>query len=90
MVDPEAVRPVRLGLRLLTILATLHPEDFRWTPYPTAVNPDGHGHLLRLTGSQRLVDLLVGDPGALSEEGLAQITRAPGWWKRAAPHLLYP
>ncbi len=88
--EPLAVRPVRLGLHILSVLAALHPGDFRWTPYPTMVNPEGRHHLLRLTGSRRLVDALEGRPRTLDRGSLTELTRAPGWWERVSPHLLYP
>lgn len=88
--DPRAVRPVRLGVHILSVLATLQPRGFRWAPYPTMVNPEGGHHLLRLTGSRTLVDALQGRPDSLKGEGLRELTRAPGWWERVTPHLLYP
>jgi uncharacterized protein YbbC (DUF1343 family) len=88
--EPGAVRPVRLGLHILSVLAALHPGDFRWTPYPTMVNPEGRHHLLRLTGSRSLVDALKGISGTLDREKLSDLTRAPGWWERVSPYLLYP
>jgi uncharacterized protein YbbC (DUF1343 family) len=86
---PEILRPVSLGLRLLSLLRTLWPEDFRWTPYPTATNPTGQDHFLRLTMSREVVRRLEGGPPELEEAELADLTRAPGWWERALPHLLY-
>jgi len=87
---PGAVRPVRLGLHILSVLSGLHPGDFQWTPYPTMVNPEGRHHLLRLTGSRTLVDAMEGRSGPLDGERLTELTRAPGWWERVTPHLLYP
>ena len=87
--DPGALRPVSLGLRLLALLGTLWPEAFQWSPYPTAANPRGLDHLLRLTGSAETVQLLERSPASLTPERAAALTRVPGWWERAMPHLLY-
>jgi uncharacterized protein YbbC (DUF1343 family) len=87
--DPREVRPVALGLRLLAILPTLWPNRFSWGPYPTAVNPSGRGHLLRLLGRTAMVEGLKMLPGSLDESTILEWTAAPGWWDRVAPHLLY-
>ncbi|MGD8360041.1 MAG: DUF1343 domain-containing protein [Gemmatimonadota bacterium] len=86
---PEILRPVALGLRLLSLLRTLWPREFRWTPYPTATNPSGRDHLHRLTMRGDVVERLERDPPKLDEAHLMALTRAPGWWERATPHLLY-
>lgn len=87
--DPGALRPVSLGLRLVALLGTLWPERFGWSSYPTAANPEGGGHLLRLTGSAAAVKLLEEAPEAMTKDRLTELTEAPGWWARAEPHLLY-
>jgi uncharacterized protein YbbC (DUF1343 family) len=87
--EPEKVRPVALGLRLLTILHTLWPNRFSWTPYPTAVNPSGQGHLQRLLARRGVVERLEMVPGKLDESTILGWTAAPDWWARVAPHLLY-
>jgi uncharacterized protein YbbC (DUF1343 family) len=87
--DPQLLRPVSLGLRLVALLSTLWPKGFRWSPYPTAANPGGQGHLLRLTGSAEAVRILEEAPGAMTLDRVTALTGAPGWWARAEPHLLY-
>jgi uncharacterized protein YbbC (DUF1343 family) len=87
--DPGALRPVALGLRLLALLATLFPADFRWNRYPTAANPSGEGHLARLLGRHDLVRALEDDPASVTPRRIARWTEAPGWWERVLPHLLY-
>ncbi len=87
--EPRQLRPFYLGLRLLSLLPTLWPRRFRWTPYPTAVNPSGRGHLLRLLARRDMVDTLKRVPGDLDDRTLLGWTAAPGWWDRAAPYLLY-
>ncbi len=87
--EPRLVRPVALGLRLLALLGTLFPSDFAWGPYPTTANPAGEGHLARLLGRAPLVEALEGDPGSVDGPLIRSWTEAPGWWRRAGPHLLY-
>jgi hypothetical protein len=36
-----------------------------------------------------VVERLERDPPMLEEADLTELTRAPGWWERATPHLLY-
>jgi uncharacterized protein YbbC (DUF1343 family) len=86
---PRAVRPAALGLRLLSLLLILCPNRFSWTPYPTAVNPGGSGHLLRLLGRSEVVETLERVPESIDSDTLERWTRAPEWWTRAGPHLLY-
>jgi uncharacterized protein YbbC (DUF1343 family) len=87
--EPENVRPVALGLRLLSVLLTLWPNRFSWAPYPTAVNPSGSGHLLRLLAMSEAVETLERIPENVDERTIEGWTEAPGWWTRAIPHLLY-
>jgi uncharacterized protein YbbC (DUF1343 family) len=87
--NPKAVRPVATGLRLLALLRTLWPAEFRWEPYPTQTNPTGSGHLLRLLGRREIVSLL--ETGPLMEAAkLIEAWTDPGdWWIRTEPHRLY-
>lgn len=88
--DPSILRPVALGLRVLQLLSTLWPGDFRWAPYPTAANPSGEAHLTRLLGSPALAGQIQNHPESLDEAQIRGFTHASGWWERAEPHLLYP
>ena len=87
--DPSEVRPVALGLQVLSLLPTLWPGRFSWTPYPTAVNPSGTGHLLRLLARRGLVETLEKGHEVLDRDTAKEWTKAPGWWARAAPYLIY-
>jgi len=87
--SPAALRPVALGLRLLALLRTLYPEECRWAPYPTTVNPTGEGHLGNLLADPTLVSALENAPASVDEAMIQDRTRAPDWWRRARPHLLY-
>jgi len=87
--EPSALRPVALGLRVLTLLRTSCPRDFQWAPYPTAANPSGENHLTKLLGSGALVRQIEDHPETLDEFQIRSFTQATGWWERAEPHLLY-
>jgi uncharacterized protein YbbC (DUF1343 family) len=50
VLDPPAVRPVSLGIRLLAVIIATHRPAFTWAIYPTAANPGGEGHFERLVG----------------------------------------
>ncbi len=87
--NPGALRPVALGLRLLILLRSLEERGFRWADYCTAANPRGADHLLRLLGHRELVERLTSEQNPPTEVTVRSWTGAPGWWTRAAPHLLY-
>ena len=87
--DATTLRPVEMGLRLLTLLRTLWPREFDWAPYPTVANPTGEDHLSRLLASRTLVSFLEGDPRRIQDVHFEVWTRPEGWWERAEPHLLY-
>lgn len=89
ILEPESVRPVALGLHLLAVLRTLDPERPLWSPYPTADNPSGQHHLLRLLGSRDAVEALVDEPEGVQAPRIRNWTRIQGWWKRVESHLLY-
>ena len=86
---PEILRPVSFGLRLLSLLRAHWPEGLRWAPYPTSANPSGRDHLFRLTMCREVVQRMEWDPPRLQDSEVAALTRAPGWWERVTPHLLY-
>jgi uncharacterized protein YbbC (DUF1343 family) len=50
--DPYHYPAVMNGLLLLKLIKDLHPNDFKWMPYPTNANPSGENHLSLLLGIQ--------------------------------------
>jgi uncharacterized protein YbbC (DUF1343 family) len=86
--DPEALRPVALGLHLLSVLIRTHPGEFRWTSYPTAANPTGEGHFERLVGRAGIREVLEASPPNLAGR-IDAWTSAPGWQERVEDMLLY-
>lgn len=87
--EPASVRPVAMGLRLLSLLASRFRSRFEWRPYPTAANPTGEDHQYLLLLRRSLVRTLELQPSRLTPAEIRKAVRAPGWWGRAAPILLY-
>jgi len=89
-VAPDAIGPVALGLHLLAAVSETHGQTMQWVPYPTAANPGGALHLLRLLGQDAVVEA-VQQPASLTAQAVAQFTRANGWVERlrTAEALLY-
>jgi uncharacterized protein YbbC (DUF1343 family) len=85
----EELRPVALGLRLLSLFFSLWPGEMAWAPYPTAVHPEGGGHLHRLLVSREIVSTLENSPRDADSSAIASWTRAPEWWERVEKYLLY-
>ncbi len=50
--NPHVLKPVAIGIALLQTLVQLYPQYLKERPYPTAVNPNGTGHLDNLLGIQ--------------------------------------
>lgn len=64
VIAPSAFNPVLTGLILLKLIKDIHPQDFKWQPYPTHVNPSGANHLSLLLGipdAEKLFDLPLKD-----------------------------
>jgi uncharacterized protein YbbC (DUF1343 family) len=84
------LRPVAVGLQLLSALIALHPRDFAWIPYPTAANPTGANHFERLIGRTDVADQLGLLTPAQRTLTISEWTRVPRWRERVGPVLLYP
>jgi hypothetical protein len=73
---------VATGIRILQLLAQLHPQQLQQRLYPTAANPGGQNHLSRLTGVPDAFEKIKqGHPFHLQV--------AAEWKKEIAPYLLY-
>jgi uncharacterized protein YbbC (DUF1343 family) len=90
VIEPARVRPVATGLALLADIVALHPAEFAWRSYPTAVNPEGAGHLERLVGSTAVCSVLRRTPAAATAALIAGWVAAPGWAERWRSVQLYP
>jgi uncharacterized protein YbbC (DUF1343 family) len=86
--DAQATRPVAMGLHLLAQIIALHPREFKWLPYPTAVNQAGYGHFDRLIGQEDIRDALSKGAGQQPEQ-IEAWTSAEGWKERVQAYLLY-
>jgi len=89
VIEPKHYDAVLNGLLLLKIIKDIHPQDFKWMPYPTTANPSGKNHLSLLLG--------VANAEALFELPLQQwlqqmsiLLRVDNWRKDIEPFLLYP
>jgi len=89
VIEPKHYDAVLNGLLLLKIIKDIHPQDFKWMPYPTTANPSGAKHLSLLLG--------VANAEAIFELPLQQWLqkmsihlRVDDWRKDIAPFLLYP
>ena len=88
VIDPYHFDSVLNGLLLLKLIKDIHPNDFKWMPYPTNANLSGENHL----------SLLLGIPEAESifelplQQWLQQINKllkVNEWKETIAPYLLY-
>ncbi|MGQ0766315.1 MAG: exo-beta-N-acetylmuramidase NamZ family protein [Gemmatimonadota bacterium] len=86
VVEPRTFRPVALGLALLSAVRELHPVSFRWTDYPTVVNPAGTGHFERLAGRRDIRPAIDG-PSPVAAKQIIDWCDAGDWSGRVG--LLY-
>ena len=86
--DPYHYPAVMNGLLLLKLIKDLHPNDFKWMPYPTNANPSGENHLSLLLGvpnAEAIFDL----PLQQWLQKINALLRVEGWKKNIEPYLLY-
>jgi uncharacterized protein YbbC (DUF1343 family) len=88
VIDQQNYDAVMTGLLLLKVIKDIHPNNFKWTPYPTQANPTGNHHLnllLGISNAEELFDLPL-------QQWLQQIGKLLklGQWKTAIePYLIY-
>jgi uncharacterized protein YbbC (DUF1343 family) len=81
--DSNNFRPVKTGLRLLHLIASLYPEHYKERLYKTVANPSGGSHLDKLTGVYRSFE-------KIKNGELIDTTLQPKEWKeKIQPYLLY-
>lgn len=88
VISPQHFNAVLTGLILLKLIKDIHPQDFKWQPYPTNVNPSGTNHLSLLLGipdAEALFDLPLKD--WLSK--VLSALKVTQWEKTMKPYLLY-
>ncbi|MCC6319049.1 MAG: DUF1343 domain-containing protein [Gemmatimonadaceae bacterium] len=82
--DRRCVRPVAVGMTLVSMIASHHPTEFQWADYPTAANPSGGHHVERLAGTG-----LVRQHVDRGEPIPMELLRCDGWTERVRSILLY-
>jgi uncharacterized protein YbbC (DUF1343 family) len=89
VIEPSAYDAVLNGLLLLKLVKDIHPNDFKWMPYPTNANPTGNSHLSLLLGilnAEELFEL----PLQNWLQQLSILLRVEDWRNQIEPFLLYP
>jgi len=86
--DEALFRPVETGIGLIALLQRIYPADLAERRYITAANPEGKGHLDRLSGVHLAWQKIISGelPDALAET--ANLFRI-GWEERISAFLLY-
>jgi uncharacterized protein YbbC (DUF1343 family) len=87
-IDPNYFKPVFFGLLLVYMIRAKHPQEFKWAPYKTAVNPTGENHLSKLLGmsnAEKLFDLPL--PQFIAN--CTKLTHCAGWKEQMEPYLRY-
>jgi len=88
VIDPYTYDAVLNGLLLLKLVKDLHPQDFKWMPYPTSANSSGENHLSLLLGiphAEKIFDL----PLQNWLQQIGKLLRVDEWRKKMEPYLLY-
>lgn len=88
IIDPSQYRSVMTGLLLLKLVKDLHPQDFKWQPYPTEANPNGENHLSFLMGIPNAQELFD-QPLQIWLQHITKLVRVKHWGKEMSPYLIY-
>ena len=88
IIDPSQYRSVITGLLLLKLIKDLHPQDFKWQPYPTQANPSGENHLSLLMGIPNAQQLFE-QPLQIWLQHITKLVRVTQWQKEMSPFLIY-
>lgn len=81
-------KAVMNGLIILKLIKDIHPNDFKWAPYPTEHNKTGEGHLSKLLGipnAELLFDLPLKD----WLQQMSKLLKVANWKSEMEPFLLY-
>jgi len=82
--DASSFRPVRMGLKLINIIALLYPGHCKERFYKTRANPTGARHLDKLTGVYDSFEKIKNDQMADLHQDVSN------WKEMINPYLLYP
>lgn len=88
VVDQSRFNPVLLGVLFIRLVRDQYPDQFRWAPYPTHVNPTGEQHINKLLG--------IPNAGQLFDQPLPEFIKTShrlltcdAWIADIKPYLLY-
>ena len=88
VIDPYSYHSVMTGLLLLKFVKDLHPQDFKWMPYPTQANPLGENHLSLLLGIPN-AENLFDQPLQLWLQHITKLLKVESWKTQVESFLLY-
>jgi uncharacterized protein YbbC (DUF1343 family) len=88
VIDPSTFHPVMLGMILLKFVRDLHPNDFKWMPYPTQANPTGNNHLSLLLGIPN-AENLFDQPLQVWLQHVTRLLKVNEWKAKMHTYLLY-
>lgn len=88
IIEPTQYKSVMTGLLLLKLIKDLHPQDFKWQPYPTQANPTGANHLSLLMGVPNATQLFD-QPLQVWLQQITKLIRVNQWEKEMKPYLIY-
>lgn len=87
--NTSTFKPVFTAMLLIKLIKDLHAVDFKWSAYPTHVNPDGKEHLDKLTGVQNAEELFE-LPFNEFRNKIGTLLNVDEWSNLIRPFLLYP
>jgi uncharacterized protein YbbC (DUF1343 family) len=81
--DASLFQPVRTGLELISLIASLYPEHCKERLYKTRANPTGEKHLDKLTGVHKSFE-------RIKSKKIIDLSQDVGTWKEIiSPYSLY-
>lgn len=88
VINPYEFSAVMTGLLLLKFIKDLHPQDFKWMPYPTNANPSGANHLSLLLGIPN-AENLFDQPLQIWLQHITKLIKVDNWKNQIKPFKLY-
>jgi uncharacterized protein YbbC (DUF1343 family) len=88
VIDPYHYDSVLNGLLIMKLVKDLHPQDFKWKPYPTIANPSGENHLSLLLGIEN-AENIFDMPLQQWLQQIGKLLKVEDWKNNIIPHLLY-
>ncbi len=88
VIDPYQFDAVFNGLLLLKLVKDVHPNHFKWMPYPTQANPTGQNHLSLLLGVPD-AEKIFETPLPQWLQQITKLIKVSNWATSIAPFLQY-